>query len=244
MRWIARLGAIAAVFAAGWIVGRTDDPRRLWPVRSLERLHATAQARDGDGDLTTEERRTIDVFERAVLSRLREIDPREVLPRGDGAADRVLALTGRLAGVEGRIEAVQAQLVEGGELAPLVTVLRSLEGKRAAAAEELARAKREAASPLSEAWGECRSLVDALDKAPDPADDVVDQIDLPEERNAVRVALDALPDEQRQVIELMYFGGLSQSAVSERLSLPLGTVKSRTLLGMRRLRAAIGGWER
>lgn len=79
---------------------------------------------------------------------------------------------------------------------------------------------------------------------PDPADDVVDQIDLPEERNAVRVALDALPDEQRQVIELMYFGGLSQSAVSERLSLPLGTVKSRTLLGMRRLRAAIGGWER
>ena len=73
---------------------------------------------------------------------------------------------------------------------------------------------------------------------PDPADDVVDQIDLPEERNAVRVALDALPDEQRQVIELMYFGGLSHSAVSERLSLPLGTVKSRTLLGMRRLRAA------
>ena len=80
--------------------------------------------------------------------------------------------------------------------------------------------------------------------SPDPADDVADQIDLPEERKAVREALDALPNEQRQVIELMYFGGLSQSAISDRLGLPLGTVKSRTLLGMRRLRGAIGGWAR
>ena len=80
--------------------------------------------------------------------------------------------------------------------------------------------------------------------SPDPADDVVDQIDLPEERKAVRAALVGLPAEQRQVIELMYFGGLSQSAISEQLALPLGTVKSRTLLGMRRLRSAIGGWER
>ena len=80
--------------------------------------------------------------------------------------------------------------------------------------------------------------------SPDPADDVADQIDLPEERRAVRAALDGLPEEQRQVIELMYFGGLSQTAISEQLSLPLGTVKSRTLLGMRRLRSAIGGWER
>ena len=77
--------------------------------------------------------------------------------------------------------------------------------------------------------------------SPDPADDVADQLDLPGERRAVRAALDALPGEQRQVIELMYFGGLSQSAISEHLGVPLGTVKSRTLLGMRRLRGAIGG---
>lgn len=80
--------------------------------------------------------------------------------------------------------------------------------------------------------------------SPDPADDVADQIDLPEERKAVREALDALPNEQRQVIDLMYFGGLSQSAISDQLGLPLGTVKSRTLLGMRRLRGAVGGWAR
>ena len=78
----------------------------------------------------------------------------------------------------------------------------------------------------------------------DPADRVVDEIGLPEERKAVRAALEELPPEQRQVIELMYFDGLSQTRVAERLSLPLGTVKSRTLLGMRKLRTALSGIER
>jgi RNA polymerase sigma factor (sigma-70 family) len=73
----------------------------------------------------------------------------------------------------------------------------------------------------------------------DPADAVVAQLGLPEERRAVRAALADLPAEQRQVIELMYFDGLSQSKVSERLGLPLGTVKSRSLLGMRRLRSSL-----
>ena len=80
--------------------------------------------------------------------------------------------------------------------------------------------------------------------APDPAEQVVEDLGLPEERKAVRAALDGLPDEQRQVIELMYYDGLSQSTISERLGLPLGTVKSRTLLGMRRLRSRIAGLER
>lgn len=78
----------------------------------------------------------------------------------------------------------------------------------------------------------------------DPAEAVVDELGVPEERKAVRAALEGLPAEQRRVIELMYFGGLSQSKIAERLELPLGTVKSRTLLGMRRLRAALVGMER
>jgi RNA polymerase sigma-70 factor (ECF subfamily) len=78
----------------------------------------------------------------------------------------------------------------------------------------------------------------------DPAETVVEALGVPEERKVVRAALEALPPEQRQVIELMYFGGLSQSRISERLGLPLGTVKSRTLLGMRRLRATMVGMER
>jgi RNA polymerase sigma-70 factor (ECF subfamily) len=74
---------------------------------------------------------------------------------------------------------------------------------------------------------------------PDPAGTVVDLIGLREERAAVKQALDGLPPEQRQVIELMYYGGQSQSQISTRLGLPLGTVKSRTLLAMRKLRTAL-----
>jgi RNA polymerase sigma-70 factor (ECF subfamily) len=74
----------------------------------------------------------------------------------------------------------------------------------------------------------------------DPADDVLAAIDLPQERRAVREALADLPDEQRDVIERMYFEGQSQSQIAERTGLPLGTVKSRTLLAMRRLRDRLG----
>jgi DNA invertase Pin-like site-specific DNA recombinase len=109
-------------------------------------------------------------FERAVLSRLQEIDPREILP-GDGSADKVLTLAGRLADVEGRLERVQAQLVDGDdELPALVEAVRKLEDRRKAAADALAAAREEAASPLSEAWAECQTLAEALDRAPDPAD--------------------------------------------------------------------------
>jgi len=82
------------------------------------------------------------------------------------------------------------------------------------------------------------------DLGEDPGLTVVEEMGIPEERKAVRGALDELPIEQRRVLELMYFAGMSQSQIAERLRLPLGTVKSRTLLGMRRLRAALGGMER
>ena len=78
----------------------------------------------------------------------------------------------------------------------------------------------------------------------DPIDDVLAAIDLPSERKLVRSALGELPDEQREVIQRMYFDGLSQSQIAERTGLPLGTVKSRTLLAMRRLRASIGEEQR
>jgi RNA polymerase sigma-70 factor (ECF subfamily) len=76
--------------------------------------------------------------------------------------------------------------------------------------------------------------------AEDPTDELLSAIDLPRERRLVRKALAELPDEQRDVIQQMYFDGMSQSQIAERTGLPLGTVKSRTLLAMRRLRTHLG----
>ena len=58
---------------------------------------------------------------------------------------------------------------------------------------------------------------------------------------AVRVkeALGSISADQRQVLELAYYEGLSQSAIGERLQLPLGTVKTRSRQGLIRLRALL-----
>ena len=57
-----------------------------------------------------------------------------------------------------------------------------------------------------------------------------------ERQRMVRTALDSLSPEQREVIELAYFSGLSHSEIALRLGHPLGTVKTRTRLGMMKLR--------
>lgn len=84
----------------------------------------------------------------------------------------------------------------------------------------------------------------AYEDQADHADEVVEAIGLPEERRIVRAALAELPEEQRRVLELMYFDGKSQTQIAEATGLPLGTVKSRALLGMRRMRGALEGIER
>lgn len=70
-------------------------------------------------------------------------------------------------------------------------------------------------------------------------EDVVEEGWIAARRERVRAALGALPHEQRRMLELAYVDGLSQTQVAARAGIPLGTVKSRTLAAMRRLRAAL-----
>jgi RNA polymerase sigma-70 factor (ECF subfamily) len=82
-----------------------------------------------------------------------------------------------------------------------------------------ARAEAEVASPLGVS----------------PLESVVQR----EAREQIQSALALLSDEQRHVLELGYFEGLSQSEIAERLGQPLGTVKSRVRAAMEKLAAAL-----
>jgi RNA polymerase sigma-70 factor (ECF subfamily) len=63
------------------------------------------------------------------------------------------------------------------------------------------------------------------------------------DRTLVEGALARLPDPQRRVIELAFFGGLTQSEIAARLREPIGTVKTRARLGLERLRGILADRE-
>lgn len=103
----------------------------------------------------------------------------------------------------------------------LMTIARS----RAIDRLRSGRQERQRNEPL-----ETAGTLAALESSPQEAS-------LAAERQAiVRAALDTLSPEQREVIELAYYLGLSHSEIAERLGQPLGTVKTRTRLGMMKLR--------
>ena len=74
----------------------------------------------------------------------------------------------------------------------------------------------------------------------DPAEDVVEGAFLAVRRKEVRDSLEILSADQRRVLEMAYFDGKTQATIAEELEIPLGTVKTRTLAAMRKLRAALG----
>jgi RNA polymerase sigma-70 factor, ECF subfamily len=63
-----------------------------------------------------------------------------------------------------------------------------------------------------------------------------EQASVAERAQEIRKALDKLPHEQRQILEMIYYEGLSQTEIARQLDIPLGTVKTRSRLGLLRLR--------
>ena len=84
-----------------------------------------------------------------------------------------------------------------------------------------------------------RREVTTDDVSPTEAAPTLEDPALAPDRAAVVQALAELPDEQRLVIELSYFHGLSSSEIAERMGSPLGTVKSRTAAGLAKIRSAM-----
>jgi RNA polymerase sigma-70 factor, ECF subfamily len=74
-----------------------------------------------------------------------------------------------------------------------------------------------------------------LHTSPEGAENVLIQ----QRRDRIRGELSKLPDEQREVLEMAFYEGLTQQEISTRSDTPLGTVKTRTLLAMKKLRKAL-----
>ena len=88
-------------------------------------------------------------------------------------------------------------------------------------------------------WRRLEDIDRALAQAVDPATSLEEGVWQKKRDGIVLHTLQSLPDEQRRVLILAYFGGLSHTALAQHLGWPLGTVKKRLRLGLQKRRAAL-----
>ena len=89
-----------------------------------------------------------------------------------------------------------------------------------------------------------RKPMHELQTEPSSPRDPVTHLETLELGDRVRDALARLSDDQRQAIQLSYYGGLSHQEIADKLSIPLGTAKTRIRQGMLKLRDLLGGLAR
>ncbi len=75
-----------------------------------------------------------------------------------------------------------------------------------------------------------------IDQTPDPNADVAEQVQTSFKQRQIRIALAKLPEEQRQVIEMAYFFGMTRQEIAEATGEALGTIHTRARLGLQKLR--------
>jgi RNA polymerase sigma-70 factor (ECF subfamily) len=172
------------------------------------------------------------------MERLRERDPEALAEIYDSYAGLVLALALRILRERAAAEEVVSQSFwqvweqapryseqRGSPAAWIISIARSraLDLLRS---EDRERRRRERAS-------------EQIERQTEPVQGPADWTLEGERRRFVMAALASLPGEQRECVELAYYQGLSHREIAARTGAPLGTVKTRILLAMEKLREAL-----
>src|SRR6266545_229622 len=190
------------------------------------------------GPIATQSGSTANLTDGALLRLVAERQPDALAALHDRHAPHLLALARRILGVAGEAEdVVQEVFVHAWNHAQRYDPSRSSVSTwlvlitRSRAIDRLRH--RQVVDRTHEASH--RDVPPDAHESPDGVETVL----MRERRERVRRELESLPPEQRQVLEMAFYEGLSQSEIAERADLPLGTVKTRTLLAMKKLRSAL-----
>jgi len=231
-------GPMNMLEVATWGSARHSPPQLTWPfAKSLARPTPRAPSR-GEADASERardrgaDRRSDRASDRALLARIARGEVQALRALYDEHGARAMAIAMRVLRSEPEAEdVVQETFLEiwrrasqydnsrGGAIAWVVTIARSR-------AIDRLRSTGTASRAIEAASGALEPPVEPL-----PSDEAERRRD----EARVAAALDTLPVEQKQTIELAYFEGLSQSEIATRTGCPLGTVKMRVKLAMKKL---------